>query len=428
MVKKTTAVEKKAVVQKTPVSAASHGNAGAKGNWWKLSPAVTFILFVVVAAFGYVIGVNHYQLEGLIEPALGVKASSQTLDLSSVQRTYQALVAHYDGKLDKQALVTGANKGLVAAVGDQFTVYFDKQDASDFNNDLSGNIGGGIGAEVGLRNGAPTITGLLDGDPAKAAGLQTGDVISKVNGKSTEGLDVDTVVGQIRGDIGTKVTIEVLRGGQPQDFTITRAAITAPSVTSSVKNGIGILTISRFDDTTGDETGQLALTAAENFKKQNVKGVILDLRDNGGGYLTAAPQVAGLWLSNKTIVSEKTGSITVDSLKSSGNAPLKGIPTVVLVNGNTASASEIVTGALQDYGVAKVVGTQTYGKGSVQQLLSLSGGAQLKVTVAKWYTPKGKNINQQGITPDKKVADPTQTDFDAGQDPQMDAALQLLGA
>jgi carboxyl-terminal processing protease len=202
---------------------------------------------------------------------------------------------------------------------------------------------------------------------------------------------------------------------------ITRANVMNPSVYSKVADGIGIMTITRFDD----QTGQLARAAAQSFKTQNVKSVILDLRGNGGGYLTAAQDVVGLWLNNKTVVTERTNGKVTDDLKSGSNPILEGLPTVVVVNASSASASEITAGALQDNGVAKLVGVTTFGKGSVQKLINLPEGAELKVTVAKWYTPNGKNISKQGITPDKIVTI-SADDVNAGRDPQLDAAKALL--
>jgi carboxyl-terminal processing protease len=339
-----------------------------------------------------------------------------------LQQTYQQLKANFDGTLDDQTLIDGANKGLVAAANDTYTLYLNKQDAKAFNDDLTGTIGGGIGAEIALRNNVPTVVGVLDNNPAKAAGLQNGDVIVKINGDAVTGQTVDQVVAKIRGDVGTSVKLDITRGGQAMTFTITRATVNNPSVASSVSNGLGIMTISRFDEKTADQ----ARTAAQSFKSQGVKAVILDLRDNGGGYLDAAQAVAGLWLNDKEVVSEKTNGKTVDTLYSTSNPILADIPTVVLVNGNSASASEIVTGALKDYKVATIIGDKTFGKGSVQKLIDLGNGAELKVTVAKWYTPNGLNINQQGITPDK-VVDLTNDDANAGRDPQLAAAKQQLG-
>ena len=197
--------------------------------------------------------------------------------------------------------------------------------------------------------------------------------------------------------------------------------MTNPSVYSKVVDGIGIMTITRFDD----QTGKLARSAAQSFKSQNVTSVILDLRGNGGGYLTAAQDVSGIWLNNKTVVSERTNGKVVDELKSGTNTILEGVPTVVLVNASSASASEITAGALQDHGAAKLVGEKTFGKGSVQKLITLPQEAELKVTIAKWYTPNGKNISKQGISVDKE-ATLTADDVNAGRDPQLEAAKALL--
>jgi carboxyl-terminal processing protease len=386
------------------------------------SNAVIFIIFVAIAALGYVAGTYNTQIAGAILPVFGIKTYVGTLDLSSLQQTYQQLKANFDGTLNDQALIDGANKGLVAAAGDQYTVYFNKQDAQTFNDDLSGTIGGGIGAEIALRNNVPTIVQVLDNNPAKTAGLQSGDVITKINDEAVGAQTVDQVVAKIRGDVGTTVKLEVTRNSTPMTFTITRAEVNNPSVTSTVSNGLGTITISRFDENTAEQ----ARSAAQSFKNQGVKSVILDLRDNGGGYLDAAQAVAGLWLNDKAVVSEKTNGKTVDTLYSTSDPLLQGLPTVVLVNGNSASASEIVTGALKDYKVATIIGDKTFGKGSVQKLLDLGNGAELKVTVAKWYTPNGYNINQQGITPDKTVS-LSADDQNAGRDPQLDAAKQQLG-
>ena len=388
----------------------------------RLSNVYIFLVLFAVAALGYIGGMYNAQILGTVLPIFGVKSYSGIIDLSSVQNTYRLLKANYDGTISDQALIDGANKGLVAAVNDTYTVYFNQSDAKAFSNDLSGTIGGGIGAEISQRNSQPTIVKVLDNNPAKNAGLMAGDVITKINDVSVVGQSTDVVVTKIRGEVGTTVKVEVSRNGEAMTFTITRAIVSNPSVTSSVSNGLGIITISRFDENTADE----ARTAAQSLKSQNVTSVILDLRDNGGGYLDAAQAVAGLWLNDQVVVSEKTNGKTVDTLYSTSNPILAGLPTVVLVNGGSASASEIVTGALKDHKVATIVGEKTFGKGVVQQLLNLPGGAELKVTIAKWYTPNGYNINQQGITPDKVVA-LSIDDQNAGRDPQLDAAKSQLG-
>ncbi len=370
---------------------------------------------------GYVGGTRNDQIISAVAPVLGFKAAAGTLDLASTQDVYRALTANFDGDLDKQKLIDGASKGVVAAAGDDYTVYMNRKEAEDFNKELTGNIGGGIGAEIGSRNNRPTVIRTLPDTPAQKAGVQAGDAIVAVNDEASEAWSVSDTVDKIRGEVGTTVKLTILRDNQPKEITITREKITSPSVDSEVVDGIGIITMRRFDDTTTD----LARKAALEFKQQNVKGVVLDLRGNGGGLLSAAQSVSGLWLRDKVVVSERTRGKTTDELKSGGNPVLEGVATVVLTNGSSASASEIVAGALQDHGAATLIGEKTFGKGSVQKLINMDNGAVLKVTIAKWYTPKGKNINKEGISPDKKV-DLTAADVNAGKDPQLDAAKAHL--
>lgn len=388
-----------------------------------ISKNTYFLTIAFVAIVGFAAGTRGNDILAVIGPIVGIKVDTSTLDLSAVQKTYQNLKANFDGTLDTSKLIDGASRGLVAAAGDQYTVFMDAKEAAAFNNDLSGNIGGGIGAEIGIRDSKPTIIRILAGNPADKAGVMAGDVITAINDQSTSSWTADETASKIRGDVGTTVKVAVLRGADAKVFTVIRATVNNPSVESSVNNGVGLLTISRFDS----ETGNLARKAAENFKQQNVKSIILDVRDNGGGYLTAAQDVAGLWLNSQVVVSERTGGKVVDELRSGSDSILAGIPTVVLVNANSASASEIVAGALQDHKAATLIGEKTFGKGTVQKVLDLGAGTVLKVTVARWYTPNGKNITKEGITPDQKV-DLTPADVNAGNDPQLDAANKFLGA
>jgi len=382
-------------------------------------PAALIVLGVLfVLGVGYIAGSFSNQILSTLAPVFGLKSYAGTLDLSTLQSTYQALKANYDGDIDDQKLIEAANKGMVSALGDEYTVYLNQSEASDFNNDLSGTIGGGIGVELSLRNTQITVVRVLADNPAAGVGVAVGDVVTKVNDVEIKPEEtINDVVSKIRGEVGTTVKLGVTRGEEQKDFTITRANVTNPSVYSSVSNGVGTMTITRFDD----QTGQLARAAAQSFKNQNVSSVILDLRGNGGGYLTAAQDVAGIWLNDKVVVSERNNGKVIDELKSGRNTLLEGIPTVVLVNGSSASASEIVAGALQDHGAAKLLGEKTFGKGSVQKLITLPEGAELKVTIAKWYTPNGKNISKQGIVVDQEVK-MTVEDINASRDPQLDAA------
>ncbi|MEI7689665.1 MAG: S41 family peptidase [Candidatus Saccharibacteria bacterium] len=388
----------------------------------QLSPVLQFMIIAGAVGLGFVAGTYKFQIMAAVGPVFGYKSHSGSLDLSSLQQTYNVLASNYDGNLDDSLLIEGANRGLVAAAGDKYTLYMNQQESQDFNNNLEGNIGAGIGAEIGIKNDKVTIIRALKGNPAEKAGLNINDVVLSVNDQSTEGWTVDEAVGEIRGEDGTTVKLSIQRGSEVKEYVITRAIIDNPSVDSSIVDGIGTITISRFDN----KTGSLAQLAAQSFKNQGIKGVILDLRGNGGGYVDAARDVLGIWLNDQVVVTERVGSVVQDTIKTGNEAILNGVPTVVLVNGGSASASEIVAGALQDYGVAKLVGEKTFGKGSVQKLLGLDSGAQLKVTIARWYTPNGKNINQEGISPDN-AAELTQSDIDAGVDPQINEAKRVLG-
>lgn len=381
----------------------------------------TFVLaLALMALVGFVAGTRADQLYAAIAPIFGIRASADTLDTTVLQQAYRKLKANYDGTLDTQALADGAVRGMTAAANDKYTMFMDAEEAAQFAKDLSGQITG-IGCEIGVRGDQPTILRVITDSPAERAGLKAGDVFVAVNGESVVGKDSSTVAQKIRGDAGTSVKVTVTRAGEQKEYTITRAQVSDASVRASVADGIGTMIISRFDD----NTAQLARQAAESFMAQGVKGVVVDLRDNGGGYLNAAQGVASIWLSDKLVVTEKRGSEVTDTLMSDTEPLLAGVKTVVLVNGGSASASEIVAGALQDHGVATLVGEKTFGKGTVQQLFDLNGGRKIKITIARWYTPKGKNITQDGITPNM-VVKVTADDTNKGLDPQLDAALQLL--
>jgi carboxyl-terminal processing protease len=343
------------------------------------------------------------------------------LDYSAVDVIYKSLKDNYDGKLDQAKLIEGIKTGLANATGDPYTEYFSPSDAKDFYGQLDGTFEG-IGAELGKdASGNIVIISPIAGYPAEKAGLKPKDIVAQIDGKSTSGFTIDDAVKLIRGKAGTAVKLTIVRDGAPQDITVTRQAIQIPSVKYEVKNGIGVLTISRF----GADTAQLAQDAAKSFKSQNVTGVVLDLRGDPGGLLTAAVKVSSLWLQNKTVLTERRDGKIIQSYESAGEATLIGLPTVVLINSGSASASEITAGALRDNKAATLMGLKSYGKGSVQEPINLKDGSLLKVTIARWYTPAGKNIDKEGIAPDKEVKI-TDEDIKAGNDPQLDAALSQL--
>lgn len=347
------------------------------------------------------------------------------LDYSSVNQVYQTLRAQYDGRLTTAQLLDGMKSGMVNAVGDQYTEYFTPSEAKAFNDQLQGTFSG-IGAQLGENaSGVLEIIAPISSSPAAKAGLKAQDLIVSINGKSTAGMSVDTAVNAIRGPKGSKVTLGVKRGSSALSLTITRDDITVPSVTSDVVGGdIGYLQISQFSS----DTAQLARSAAQKFIQQHVNGVILDLRDDPGGYEQSAIDVSSLWLTpGSMVLQEKRGSVVVNTYTASGDDILHGVPTIVLINGGSASSSEITAGALHDNHAATLVGEKSYGKGVVQAVSQLSGGAEMKVTTASWYRPDGENINKKGITPDKVVT-LSDADAQAGNDTQKSAAIQILQA
>lgn len=358
-----------------------------------------------------------------MRPVSANKSLPARLDYSSVNQVYQALKQKYDGKLDEQKLITGMKKGLVEAAGDPYTTYFDEDEAKSFNEQLNGSFSG-IGAELGKQGNDIVVISPIAGFPAEKAGLKAKDVIISVDDQDITGISVDEAVKRIRGEQGTSVKLVIIRDGQERkELTIVRDTITIPSVeTKILDNNVGYIKISRF----AEDTSGLVDKAAADFKSKNVNGIILDMRNNPGGYLNAAVNVSGQWLKNgQKILDEKRDGKVVESYSATQDGQLVGMPTVVLINEGSASASEITAGALKDNNAAILVGTKSYGKGSVQEFSKFDTGGVLKVTVARWYTPAGKNIDKEGIEPNVKV-DLTEADAKASNDTQLKAAQQKL--
>jgi carboxyl-terminal processing protease len=390
--------------------------------------ALKFILLIVLLLAVFWLGLNFGN--GRLSLSLPWQTKSvasglpNRLNYSSINQVYQSLKTNYDGKLTETQLEDGLKHGLATATKDPYTVYFTPQEAKDFNNELNNSFSG-IGAELGQdSSGNLEVISPIDGLPADKAGLKAQDLISSINGVSTSGMSVDEAVNKIRGPKGSKVTLQIIRDqSQTLNVTITRDNITLPSVkTKMLPGNIGYMQISTF----ADDTNGLAQKAADQFKQANVKGIVLDLRDNPGGLLDAAVHVSSLWLpQGQKILDEKRGNTVVDSNMALGGDELNGIPTVVLINSGSASASEITAGALHDDKAAYLIGEKSYGKGVVQQLINFGDGSQLKVTVASWYRPDGQNINHRGITPDQTVK-LTDAQAKAGDDTQLQAAETYL--
>ncbi|HSX31793.1 MAG TPA: S41 family peptidase [Candidatus Saccharimonadales bacterium] len=379
---------------------------------------------VAVAIFGLGVGVGNGNIRLAQQVPEQNKGLPADLNYASVEEVYDELRAKYDGKLDQTKLLDGLKAGLAEASGDHYTVYLNAKDAKEFNNQLDGTFSG-IGAELGkdAQNNLVIVAPIAD-TPASKAGLRPQDVIVSIDGKDATGMSVEEAVTKIRGKEGTKVTLRVLRD-KTQDLSlpIVRATIKVPSVKHEVLDGnIGYVQITRF----GDDTTALMQAAAQEFKDKGVNGVVLDLRGNPGGRLDSAVDVSSLWLKEGAVVlTERQNGVVADTKLASGNNPLLGIKTAVLINSGSASASEITAGALKDNKAATLFGVKSFGKGSVQQIEDLRGGGELKVTIARWHRPNGQNIDKKGITPDTEVK-MSDDDFKNKLDPQKDAAIKFV--
>ena len=340
---------------------------------------------------------------------------------------------YYKQPLDEKKMMYGAMSGMVASLGDPYTLFFTPTDATSFSAALQGKFDG-IGAEIGIKDNQLQVIAPLPDSPAEKAGIRSGDFILAIDKQDTTSMSVEQAVYLIRGDKDTKVTLTIGRLNKSTDakgkektaptstdITIVRSEIVVKSVTVAYKNNLAIVTVNHFNQ----DTDTLFKQVIDEVLTKNVKGIVLDMRNDPGGYLDRAIAVASEWTGEQTIVSERRQGQIVDSYKGSHAARLDKIPTVVLVNQGSASASEIVAGALQDYGEATLVGTKTFGKGSVQDYTEFPDKSALKVTIAEWLTPKGRSINKTGIQPDVQV-DRTDADYNADRDPQLDKAVQLL--
>lgn len=333
---------------------------------------------------------------------------------------------------DRKKLVYGAIEGMVNSLGDPYTVFLKPEESKKFEEQINGSFGG-VGIEIGMRKGLLTVIAPLKNTPAEKAGIQAGDIIFKIDDQEAGGLSIDEAVSKIRGKKGTTVKLTNQRASfkEPKDFLLTRAEIKIPTVEwkliadKSGKKNIAHLQLFVFNRNVDAAFNKIA----KEILSSETEKIILDLRNNPGGLLDSAVNIASAFLDpNQTVVSERFADETETLLKTGRNAILKKYPIVVLINKGSASASEIIAGALRDNRNVKIIGETSFGKGSVQELVDFPGGTQkstLKVTIAKWYTPKGISISDNGIKPDIEVKK-TDEDIENNRDPQLNRAVEVL--
>jgi carboxyl-terminal processing protease len=330
----------------------------------------------------------------------------------------------YRQPVSDKELFYGAMEGLLSSTGDPYTSFFNPEEAEEFNMDLAGQFEG-IGAEIGIKDNQLQIVAPLPGSPAEQAGILPGDNIYLIDGEDTTGIAVEEAVSKIRGEKGTTVVLTIGRNGfgELMDIPIERDTITIDSVKFTMRDDrIAVIDLYFFNE----DTTVLFVAAVNELLASGARGIILDLRSNPGGLLTSAIDVASAWTGPEPVVIQRMQGKD-ETLDGFGSTRLNEIPTVVLVNGGSASGSEIVAGALQDYGLATLIGTQTFGKGSVQDYQDLEDGSAVKITVAEWLTPNGRSINGEGILPDITV-EVTPEDLLAERDPQFEKAIEVLSS
>lgn len=352
-----------------------------------------------------------------------------TIDFSLFWDAYNQLKDNFinPSNITNQKILYGAIRGMTDSLGDDYTNFFDPSQAQKFKQDLFGSFNG-IGVEIGIKKDLLTVIAPLKGTPGEKAGLKSGDIILKIDGKDTANITADEAVESIRGPKGTEVTLAILREdwNNSKNIKITRDTIEIPTIDWSLKDdNVAYIQIYQFGEKISSD---FAIVASE-ILQSSAKKIILDLRDNPGGYLSATQDIAGWFLEKgKTVTIESFGDDKPEqTYKTEGSSSFINYPTVVLINQGSASASEILAATLRDNRGVKLIGEKSFGKGSVQEVIDLRGGSFLKITIADWLTPKGKSISEAGLTPDISV-EITDKDAEEGKDPQLDKALEIIKA
>lgn len=394
---------------------------------WIFGIIIALVLVGGAFRFGYLAGAKGLTFNSKNFTIVNKEDAPKNVDYSLLWDALKIVQSKYidSSNIDQQKVLYGAVAGAVAAAGDDYTQFFDPKTLAEFKEELQGSFFG-IGAEITNKNNSIVIVAPVEDSPAAKAGLLPQDYIVKIDGESTDNMSADVAVSKIHGSEGSKITLTIYREGNDSTFdvTITRAKIELKSVKLKYETvdgkKVAIIKLSRY----GDDTKELFNKAVTDIVNTKPAAVIIDERNNPGGYLEASVDVASEWLEKgKLVVSEAHSAENVVRYDSLGYNRLGSFKTIVLINGGSASASEILAGALRDNNKAVLLGEKSFGKGSVQELVPLGKDSAVKVTVAKWITPGGKNLNKDGLEPDIKV-ELTTDDVKNQRDPQLDRALQ----
>ena len=385
------------------------------------------IVGLILIALSFVGG--FYYHEFILQEYYRTAYSIDQIDFSMLKKAWDQVSTDYvdPDKIDKEKMTYGSIAGMIKAIGDPYTEFYNPEEARKLEEDIAGSFEG-IGLQMGVKNNQITAISPIKGTPAEKVGLRPGDVILAVDKTPTADLSIDEVVSMIRGPKDTKVTLTISREGtSAKDVEIVRAIIKVPSMEYEIKeaiNGKKIAYISLYQFS--DNLSQEFKNAAVNILNSNVSGIILDLRSNPGGLVNQSTTIAGWFLDRGQLVlteQDKNGEKT--ELKANGPSSFASLPLIVLINEGSASASEILAGALKDNKGALIIGMNSFGKGTVQKIVDFDDGSSLKITIAKWYTPSGVRIQDTGIEPDIKV-ELTGDDYEQDKDPQLDKALQEI--
>ena len=386
------------------------------------------VLLIASTFFGFYAGQQEGERKAVNQFfSQGAGENASNLDFTLFWETWQTLKEKFidKTKFDNQKMLYGAISGVVNSLKDPYTVFMDPEESKRFFEDVSGKFEG-VGMEIGQKKGQLQIISPLEGTPAQKAGLRAGDKIIKIDGIFANELTIDDAVGKIRGDKGTEITLTIFREGwnDTKEFKIVRDVIMVPSLKWEIKNNnIAYIKLYQFSEEAGYDFKKASL----EILKSPAKRIILDLRNNPGGYLEISKEIASLFLKKGSVVAIEDFGGKTESKKyiADGNDIFSEFPIVVLINQGSASASEILAGALRDNRQIKLIGETSFGKGSVQEVKNLNNGSSLKVTVAKWLTPKGESISDHGLVPDIKI-EITDKDYQDDKDPQLDKALEIL--